>query len=90
VVGRADADQRGLFAGGVALIVWDRIPAWRASDPVAFRTGLAHIQRRLVAFGSAPPLADLERLRARWLGGHLARTAVALVCFALAVVATVV
>jgi hypothetical protein len=135
----------GLFAGGVALIAWERIPAWRASDPVAFRTALAHtlrrvdrlqpvllvvslgatigfasseggaaralaalaaggllvvlvgsaallvpIQRRLVASGSAPPPADLKRLRARWLGGHLVRTAVALACFVLAVVATVV
>jgi Domain of unknown function (DUF1772) len=50
---------------------------------------LVPIQRRLVASGSAPPAATLERLRTRWLGGHLVRTAVALVCFALAVVAAV-
>jgi hypothetical protein len=51
---------------------------------------LVPIQRRLVGSGSEPPLADLERLRAQWLGGHLVRTAVALACFALAAVATVV
>jgi Domain of unknown function (DUF1772) len=51
---------------------------------------LVPIQRRLVASGSAPPPADVEALRAQWLGGHLVRTAVALACFALAVVATVV
>ena len=135
----------GLFVGGVAVIAWERVPAWRATDPVDFRTGFAHtlrrvdrlqpallvvclgstigfassaggaartlaalaaggllvvlvgsvavlvpIQRRLVASGSAPPPTDVEVLRARWLGGHLARTTVALACFALAVVATVV
>jgi Domain of unknown function (DUF1772) len=135
----------GLFVGGVGLIAWERIPAWRASDLMAFRTGFAHtlrrvdhlqpallvvcvgstigfassaggaaralaalaaggfllvlvgsaavlvpIQQRLVASGSAPPSADIEELRAKWLRGHLARTAVALACFALAVVATVV
>jgi hypothetical protein len=50
---------------------------------------LVPIQRRLVASGSAPPAATLEQLRTRWLGGHLVRTAVALVCFAFAVVAAV-
>jgi hypothetical protein len=135
----------GLFAGGVLVIAWERVPAWRASDPVDFQPGFAHtlrrvdrlqpallvaclgstigfasstggaartlallaaggfllvligsvavlvpIQRRLVAAGSAPPPADVEALRARWLGGHLVRTAVALVCFALTVVATIV
>ena len=135
----------GLFVGGVAVIAWERVPAWRATDLVDFRTGFAHtlrrvdrlqpalllvclgstigfassaggaartlaalaaggllvvlvgsvawlvpIQRRLVASGSAPPPADVEALRAQWLGGHLIRTAVALACFALAVVATVV
>jgi hypothetical protein len=62
----------------VAVIAWERIPAWRASDPAAFRTGLAHTLRRVAA------------LRTRWLGGHLARSAVALAGFALAVVATAV
>ena len=135
----------GLFVGGVAVIAWERVPAWRATDLVDFRTGFAHtlrrvdrlqpallvvclgstigfassaggaartlaalaaggllvvlvgsvawlvpIQRRLVASGSAPPPAEVEALRAQWLGGHLVRTAVALACFALAVVATVV
>jgi hypothetical protein len=135
----------GLFVGGVAVIAWERIPAWRASDLVDFRTGFAHtlrrvdrlqpallvaclgstigfaasaggaartlaalaaggflvvlvgsvallvpIQRRLVASGSAAPPGDVEALRTRWLGGHLVRTTIALACFALAVVATVV
>jgi Domain of unknown function (DUF1772) len=135
----------GLFVGGVAVIAWERVPAWRATDLVDFRTGFAHtlrrvdrlqpallvaclgstigfassaggaartlaalaaggflvvlvgsvavlvpIQRRLVASGSPPPPADVEALRAQWLGGHLVRTAVALACFALAVVASVV
>jgi hypothetical protein len=51
---------------------------------------LIPIQRRLVAAGPGPPPAAGEALRARWLGGHLLRTAVALACFALAVAATVV
>lgn len=51
---------------------------------------LVPTQRRLVASGPAPPPAAAEVLRARWLGGHLVRTAVALGCFALAVAATVV
>jgi hypothetical protein len=51
---------------------------------------LVPIQRRLVAPGSAPPSADVEALRARWLRGHLVRTAAALACFALTVVATAV
>jgi hypothetical protein len=135
----------GLFVGGVVSIAWERAPAWRASDPVAFRTGFAHtlrrvdrlqpallvvclgstvgfasstggaartlamlaaagflvvlvgsaawlvpIQRRLVASGSEPPSVAVEALRAQWLGGHLARTAVALAGFVLAVVATLV
>jgi hypothetical protein len=51
---------------------------------------LVPIQRRLVASGSAPPSADIEELRTQWLRGHLVRTAVALACFALAVVAALV
>jgi Domain of unknown function (DUF1772) len=135
----------GLYVGGVTAIARERVPAWRASDPVDFRTGFAHtlgrmdplqpallvvclsstigfasstggaartlavlaaggllvvligsvtvlvpIQRRLVTAGSPPPPADLEALRARWLAGHLVRTAVALTCFVLAVSATIV
>jgi hypothetical protein len=122
----------GLFVGGVVAIAWERVRAWRASDPVDFQSGFAHtlrqldrlqpallvvclgsaiafasstsgaartlatlaaggllvvlvgsvdvlvpIQRRLVASGPAPPLADLEALRTKWLGGHLVRSAVA-------------
>ena len=50
---------------------------------------LVPVQRRLIASGSAPPAATLERLRSKWLRGHLVRTAGALACFALAVVAAV-
>jgi hypothetical protein len=49
---------------------------------------LVPIQRRLVAAG--PPPAAGAALRARWLGGRLVRTAVALACVALAVAATAV
>jgi hypothetical protein len=50
---------------------------------------LVPIQRRLVASGPPPPSA-VEALPARWCGGHLVRTAVALACFVLAVVATII
>jgi hypothetical protein len=135
----------GLFVGGVLWIAWERVPAWRAADLVAFRTAFAHtlrrvdrlqpallaaylvatvgvavstsgaartlaalaaggalivlvgsaawlvpIQRRLVAPGPQPAAADIERLRAQWLRGHLARTAVALAFLLLAVAAVVV
>jgi hypothetical protein len=50
---------------------------------------LVPIQRRLVA-SESPPLSAVEALRARWCGGHLVRTAVALACFVLAVVATII
>jgi hypothetical protein len=51
--------------------------------------GLVPIQRRLVDPGSGLTAADVERLRTRWLGGHLIRTVVALVAFALLVLAAV-
>jgi hypothetical protein len=51
--------------------------------------GLVPIQRRLVDPGSELSPADVERLRTRWLGGHLIRTVVALVAFVLLVVAAV-
>jgi hypothetical protein len=50
---------------------------------------LAPIQRRLVDPGSDLSAAEVARLRARWLGGHLIRTVVALVAFVLLVVAAV-
>jgi hypothetical protein len=145
VVVRAMLISGGLFVGGVIMIAWERVPTWRATDLLNFRTGFAHtlrrvdriqpallvvcvgstigfasssggaartlaalaaggylvvlfgsaallvpIQRRLVASGSAPPSADTGELRTRWLRGHLVRTAVALACFALTVVAVVV
>jgi hypothetical protein len=49
--------------------------------------GLVPVQRRLVDPGSDLSAADVERLRTRWLRGHLIRTVVALVAFVLLVVA---
>jgi Domain of unknown function (DUF1772) len=37
----------GLFAGGVASIAWERLPAWRAADLPAFRVAFAHTLRRV-------------------------------------------
>jgi hypothetical protein len=51
--------------------------------------GLVPIQRRLVDPRSDLSVADVERLRTRWLGGHLIRTVVALVAFVLLVLAAV-
>jgi hypothetical protein len=51
--------------------------------------GLVPIQRQLVDPRSGQTAADVTRLRTRWLGGHLIRTVVALVAFALVVVAVV-
>jgi Domain of unknown function (DUF1772) len=51
--------------------------------------GLVPIQHRLVDPGSDLSAGDVERLRTRWLRGHLLRTVVALVAFVLLVVAAV-
>jgi hypothetical protein len=50
---------------------------------------LVPIQRRLVASGPDAASPELERLRARWLRGHVLRTVVGLAAFVLAVVAAV-
>jgi hypothetical protein len=50
---------------------------------------LIPIQRTLKS-GSGQPTADVERLRTRWLRGHLIRTVAALALFILTVVATTV
>jgi hypothetical protein len=76
--GGAARTLAALAAGGFLVVLVGSV-AW-----------LVPLQRRLVASGSAPPPADVEALRAQWLGGHLLRSAVALACFVLAVVATVV
>jgi hypothetical protein len=52
--------------------------------------GLVPIQRRLVDPRSDLSVAEVERLRTRWLGGHLIRTLVALIAYALLVLAAVV
>jgi hypothetical protein len=51
--------------------------------------GLVPIQRRLTNPRSDLSAADVERLRTRWLDGHLIRTLVTLAGFALLVVAAV-
>lgn len=67
------------LAAGSALLVLAGSVAW-----------LVPLQRKLVTH--APPLsaADIQRLRAQWLGGHLARTVTALVSLLLAAAAVVV
>jgi hypothetical protein len=42
-----DADQRGLFAGGVVSIARERLPAWRAAELSDFRSAFAHTLRRV-------------------------------------------
>jgi hypothetical protein len=37
----------GLFAGGVASIAWERLPAWRATELADFRVAFAHTLRRV-------------------------------------------
>jgi len=132
----------GLFAGGVVTIAWERVPAWRQSDPQDFRTTFGHsirrmdrvqpallticllstigftlgaegaaravavlaatgflmvlvgsaawllpLQRRLAAPGADPSWPEVERLRSRWLLGHLIRTVVTVAALIFAVVA---
>ena len=49
---------------------------------------LVPIQRNLVRSGSKRPAADVERMRTRWLRGHLIRTVAAVALFIVAVVAS--
>jgi Domain of unknown function (DUF1772) len=56
---------------------------------VGSTAGLVPIQRRLVDPASDLSAADVERLRTRWLRGHLIRTLAALVAFVLLVFAAV-
>lgn len=37
----------GLFVGGVISIAWERIPAWRRTDPSEFRAAFTHTLRRV-------------------------------------------
>lgn len=37
----------GLFAGGVLSIAWERVPVWRKTDFVDFRTAFAYTLRRV-------------------------------------------
>jgi len=51
--------------------------------------GLVPIQRQLVDPGLDLSVADVDRLRTRWLRGHLVRTLVSLIAFVALVVAAV-
>jgi Domain of unknown function (DUF1772) len=37
----------GLFTGGVVAIAWERIPAWRESELLAFKDAFAHTLRQM-------------------------------------------
>ena len=51
---------------------------------------LVRIQRRIVSQQPELATAEVERLKEIWIGGHLARTAAVVACFALLVAAAVV
>jgi hypothetical protein len=66
----------GLFVGGVVAIAWERVRAWRASDPVDFQSGFANTLRQLdrlqpallvVCLGSAIAFASSTSGAARTL-----------------------
>lgn len=67
------------LAAGSALIILVGSVAW-----------LVPLQRKLIAHAPQVSAADIQRLRAQWLGGHLARTAAALACLLLAAATAVV
>jgi hypothetical protein len=77
-VSAEEARTPALLAAGGFLTVLVGSVAW-----------LVPIQRRLVAAGSERPPAELEKLRTRWLRGHVARTVIGLAALTLAVVAAV-
>jgi hypothetical protein len=76
-------------AGGTARTLAGLAASCFVAVLVGSGAGLVPIQRRLVDPGRDLSAADVERLRARWLGGHLIRTLVALVAFVLLVVSAV-
>jgi hypothetical protein len=81
----------GLFVVGMALIARERVPAWRVTNVVDFRTGFAHTLRRVDRLHPALLVVCLSSTIAFASStGGAARTLVALACFVLAVVATVV
>jgi hypothetical protein len=49
----------GLFTGGVVAIAWERIPAWRESELLAFRDAFAHTLRRMDRLQPALVLTSL-------------------------------
>jgi Anthrone oxygenase len=76
-------------ASGAALALAGLAASCFLAVLVGSGAGLVPIQRRLVDPESDLSAADVERLRTRWLRGHLIRTAVALGAFVLLVVAAV-
>jgi len=51
--------------------------------------GLVPLQQRLADTGIDLPISEVGQLRVRWLGGHLVRTVLAVVCFVLLTAAAV-
>jgi Domain of unknown function (DUF1772) len=76
-------------ASGAALALAGLAASCFLAVLVGSGAGLVPNQRRLVDPESDLSAADVERLRTRWLRGHLIRTAVALGAFVLLVVAAV-
>lgn len=76
-------------ADGTARTLATLAAACFAAILVGSNAGLVPTQRRLTNPRAGLPAADVERLRTRWLAGHLIRTLVALTGFALLVVAAV-
>jgi hypothetical protein len=76
-------------AGGAARIVATVAAAGFLTVLAGSGAWLVPMQRRLVAPRSGPLSADTEKLRRRWLNGHLIRTVIALAAFILAVIAAI-
>lgn len=49
----------GLFTGVVVAIAWERIPAWREAELLAFREAFAHTLRRMDRFQPALVVTSL-------------------------------
>jgi len=76
-------------ASGTARTLAAIAAACLAAILVGSLAGLVPIQRQLTNPQSDLSAADIDRLRTRWLGGHLIRTVVTLAAFAVLVVAAV-
>jgi Domain of unknown function (DUF1772) len=60
----------GLFTGGVVTIAWERIPAWRASELLAFRNAFAHTLRRMDRLQPALVVTSLVSTIGFAIGAH--------------------